>query len=276
MLLTIITINLNNRLGLKKTIESVVNQTKNNFEYLIIDGASTDGSLDIIKNYEKNIDGWVSEKDNGVYSAMNKGIRMAKGNYLLFLNSGDLLFEPTTIEKMLQLDLQEDLIIFNVKMLTLNGDKIEEHNLHPRDFLIRGSINHQAVLHRKSIFDKIGLYNETLRISACYEHYLLAFFKHNCTYKYIRQILSIYDDTEGLSCYSLNADEMEKERRICQLAVFDKEVVQALKEQELQIKELQRFKALYVGLISSNIVKIALQIIKIKKKTINWKTTLIS
>ena len=92
MKLSIVTVNLNNADGLLKTIESVASQTFTDFEYIIVDGASTDESLNIICQYE-NVPmshfQWISEPDSGIYQAMNKGIRMAKGEYLLFLNSGD-------------------------------------------------------------------------------------------------------------------------------------------------------------------------------------------
>ncbi|MDR2910496.1 MAG: glycosyltransferase [Bacteroidales bacterium] len=91
MKLSIITINLNNVAGLQKTIESVVKQTFTDYEYIVIDGGSTDGSADIIKQHANKITYWVSEPDKGIYNAMNKGIRVAKGEYCLFLNSGDWL-----------------------------------------------------------------------------------------------------------------------------------------------------------------------------------------
>ena len=89
MRLSIITINYNNREGLRKTIESVVNQTYRNFEYIIIDGGSTDGSVEVVKEYADRISYWVSEPDNGIYNAMNKGVLAANGKYIQFLNSGD-------------------------------------------------------------------------------------------------------------------------------------------------------------------------------------------
>ncbi len=89
MKLSIITINKNNAYGLRKTIQSVINQTYSNIEYIIIDGASTDGSIDVIKKFEDKIDWWASEPDTGIYNAMNKGIKIATGDYCQFLNSGD-------------------------------------------------------------------------------------------------------------------------------------------------------------------------------------------
>ena len=91
LLISIITINYNNKSGLSRTIESVINQTYSNIQYIIIDGASTDGSKKIIKKYEHHISYWISEPDSGIYNAMNKGVDKAVGDYLLFLNSGDYL-----------------------------------------------------------------------------------------------------------------------------------------------------------------------------------------
>ena len=99
MKFSIITVNYNNKEGLRKTIESVIHQTFNDYEYIIIDGGSTDGSVDIIKEYNDKISYWISEKDKGIYNAMNKGIRVSTGDYLLFLNSGDHLSENNVLEK---------------------------------------------------------------------------------------------------------------------------------------------------------------------------------
>jgi len=99
MKLSIITINKNNAAGLEKTIQSVVSQTFNDFEYIVIDGNSEDGSVEIITKYAGSITCWVSEPDTGIYDGMNKGIRKARGEYCLFLNSGDWLMTRTIIEE---------------------------------------------------------------------------------------------------------------------------------------------------------------------------------
>ena len=89
MKFSIISINYNHKEGLIRTIKSVLCQNNDNYEYIIIDGGSSDGSVDVIKDNAANIAYWVSEKDNGVYHAMNKGVAKAKGDYLIFMNSGD-------------------------------------------------------------------------------------------------------------------------------------------------------------------------------------------
>lgn len=97
MKLSIITVNLNNAAGLEKTAESIVSQTFTDFEWIVIDGGSTDGSVDVIRKYEDRITYWVSEKDSGIYNAMNKGVKVAKGEYLQFLNSGDCLADKNVV-----------------------------------------------------------------------------------------------------------------------------------------------------------------------------------
>ena len=95
---SIITINYNNKDGLKKTIESVINQSCKDFEYIIIDGGSTDGSVDVIRQYADRINYWISEPDKGVYNAMNKGVAQAHGEYLNFMNSGDCFSDNSVLE----------------------------------------------------------------------------------------------------------------------------------------------------------------------------------
>ncbi|MEI6523519.1 MAG: glycosyltransferase family 2 protein [Bacteroidota bacterium] len=101
-LLSIITINYQNKLGLEKTINSVISQTNKQFEYIIIDGGSSDGSLETINNYKSYLKYWESQKDDGIYSAMNKGWKKASGQYCLFLNSGDYLYNENVLDEVIK------------------------------------------------------------------------------------------------------------------------------------------------------------------------------
>jgi len=102
-LLTIVTVNLNNKLGLQKTLKSIKSQNKKKtrFEFVVIDGGSTDGSIDVIKKNLKMIDYYVSEKDKNLYDAMNKGIKYANNKFIIFINSGETLFSKNTIKQIL-------------------------------------------------------------------------------------------------------------------------------------------------------------------------------
>ena len=123
--ISIITINYNDKYGLSRTIDSVLNQTYEDFEYIVIDGNSNDGSKEILKNHDLSIDYWVSEPDSGIYNAMNKGIRVAKGDYLLFLNSGDYLCDNDTIHNVAkEIDGGKDLYYGNA---IFKRDTLERH-----------------------------------------------------------------------------------------------------------------------------------------------------
>ena len=111
MKFSIITINYNNVEGLRNTIKSVVNQTYTDYEFIIIDGGSTDGSVEVIKEYANIITYWVSEPDKGIYNAMNKGIEVANGEYLNFMNSGDCFYNNDVLQKVADYHLEKDMIV---------------------------------------------------------------------------------------------------------------------------------------------------------------------
>jgi len=190
MTLTIITINYNNASGLRKTIESVVNQTHANFEYIIIDGASTDESVNIIEEYAHKIDYWVSEPDKGIYNAMNKGICMANGDYIQILNSGDILASDNVVERMLaHLQITNDQLRVKgepeVSILYGNMIKVDELGkvigksyYTPYSLLqfYTSTLNHDCAYIKRVLFDaaNYGLYDESLKIVSDWKWYLQA------------------------------------------------------------------------------------------------------
>lgn len=152
---SIITVNYNNKKGLRKTIESVINQTFRDFEYIIIDGGSTDGSVDILKEYDQQIDYWISEKDSGIYNAMNKGIAKAKGEYLNFMNSGDCFYTPDILEKVSGYEYDADFIVG--KDYHYNEKKHQGHASiqPPRTTMIHffvATLDHQSTFIKKNLF----------------------------------------------------------------------------------------------------------------------------
>lgn len=227
-LLTIITVNLNNVYGLERTAKSVLSQTIRNFEYIIIDGGSTDGSIGVIKSFTglppstfhpstgddtgPVISCWVSEKDTGIYNAMNKGIRLAHGEYCQFLNSGDYLAGNEVIEKMM--DAFSDCSVFYGNML-----KIWSKGRFIRDYGPKGSIsmltfyqatlNHSPAWIKRSLFEKYGYYDETLKIVSDWKWYLIAVGLNNEPVKYINLDITCFDMT-GISN---SRQELEKKER---------------------------------------------------------------
>lgn len=191
--ISIITINFNDAEGLEKTINSVINQSLLDFEYIVIDGGSSDGSLEVIKKYEKYINTLIIERDKGIYHAMNKGIKIAKGDYLFFLNSGDNFFDHDVLEKYNMFLQKEDLIYFNIEVKDNSISKIVSYPslLRFSDFYL-GGICHQSVFIKKSLFERIGLYDEDLKIVSDWKFFILALFKYNCSYKKVDEILATF------------------------------------------------------------------------------------
>ncbi len=192
--LSIVTINYNNKNGLEKTIESVINQTYQDFEYIIIDGGSTDGSKDIIKKYKARLTHWISEPDNGIYHAMNKGWKQANGEYFLFLNSGDYLYSPTIINV---------IIPFLTDIDVLYGDTLQDFGYkkkienYPDDYslynLLYTSLPHQASFIHKRILEKLDGYDESFRIISDWLLFFRGIIELNIEFKKIKEIISVFD-----------------------------------------------------------------------------------
>lgn len=158
---SIITINYNDKEGLKRTVVSVLNQTHTDYEFIIIDGGSTDGSVDVIQKYEDDITYWVSEKDNGIYHAMNKGVAKAQGEYCIFMNSGDCFHSSNVLESVSKY--QEDIICG--KMLKGKTISPSGHNKSTISLvdLMRGSLPHQAMFIKRELMIKHP-YDENYKI----------------------------------------------------------------------------------------------------------------
>jgi glycosyltransferase involved in cell wall biosynthesis len=198
--LSIITINLNNSGGLEKTIRSIVSQTFIDFEFLIIDGCSDDNSVEIITKYSDRINYWISEPDNGIYQAMNKGIKKSGGEYCFFLNSGDYFVNEKVLENVFEKEFKEDVVFGNLLVLLNNKiigkskgkDKISFIDVYS------SLIKHQAAFMRRRLFDKFGLFNEELRIIADWEFFLKTVGSGGASYKYLDIDISCFDNN-GLS-----------------------------------------------------------------------------
>nr|WP_315234326.1 glycosyltransferase family 2 protein [uncultured Flavobacterium sp.] len=191
--LSIITINYNNLAGLQRTVESVINQTWKEFEYIVIDGGSTDGSLAFIESQSDNIHYWVSEPDKGIYNAMNKGIAKASGEYLLFLNSGDDLNDLKVLEENHFHLLEKDIIYFDINVI---GDGIFFVKKCPAimtfSYLYHETLPHQSTFIRKELFKKIGYYDEDIKIVSDWKFFIIALIKHNATYKHVDAVISTF------------------------------------------------------------------------------------
>ena len=210
MKISVITINWNNAEGLRKTVESVISQTVPPFEFIIIDGASTDGSVDVIKEHASGITYWVSEKDKGIYNAMNKGVAKATGEWCIFMNSGDCFAGPNVIEKIKDSKADADIICGN----TLLSDRPDAPKRHPDsitfEYLFDTAINHQSALIRTSLLRKYP-YDEQLKIVSDRKFFLQALILDNCSYQNLDIDIAEYDIT-GFSSRNRLETRLEYDR----------------------------------------------------------------
>jgi glycosyltransferase involved in cell wall biosynthesis len=214
--LSIITVNRNNAGGLKKTIGSVIAQTYPGFEFIIIDGDSDDESPGIIEEYSGYLSYWISEPDKGIYNAMNKGIKIANGEYCLFLNSGDYLIHSKVLEEIFNNDPVTDIVSGNVLKIRPNNkfrrvSSPETISLHK---LCIHSLPHQATLIRRSLFEETGYYDESYRIVSDWEFFLKALVIHEKSYSYIDVDFS-YFRIGGISSSSENFELSREESLDC-------------------------------------------------------------
>ena len=219
MLISIITVNYNDRLGLERTIESVKNQTYSNFEHIIIDGGSTDGSKELIESNINHISFWVSEPDDGIYNAMNKGIKVATGDYLFFLNSEDDFIDNKSLEQIASYLTGKDVVYFNINKIKGDVVKVKKTPaLLSFNYLHHDLPPHQSTFIKKQLFDDFGFYDEDLKIVSDWKFIIIAFIKHNITYKYVDDVFTNFY-YGGISTNGASMSLMAKERE----AVLEKE-----------------------------------------------------
>lgn len=208
---SVITVCYNDKVGLEKTIKSVIDQTYNDFEYIIIDGASTDGSVEIIKKYNSKINYWISESDSGVYSAMNKGIKIAKGEYTIFMNSGDIFNSNDVLKKINALDIQSDLAV-GIANMTKEG-KVFSSVIPPQEitlgFWVYHSVIHQAAFMRTTKL-KEKLYDDNLRIVSDWKYMLEEYINREYTYTAIPLTICCFDTSGISSNYEKRINERHK------------------------------------------------------------------
>lgn len=179
MRLSIITINRNNAQGLQRTIQSVVSQSDKDMEYIVVDGASTDESVSVIKSFADQYSiRWVSERDKGIYNAMNKGIGMAQGEYIMILNSGDYLASPQVVERIGKALIEKgepDILYGDMIKIWPDGKTLRDNQLR-KDYSLftfyEGTLNPDGTYIRRSLFEKYGLFDEDMKICSDWAWFL--------------------------------------------------------------------------------------------------------
>lgn len=268
MKLSIITINYNNKIGLEKTIKSIIGQTYKDFEYIVIDGGSNDGSKEIILENESKITHWISEPDKGIYNAMNKGILKAKGEFILFINSGDILFDENVISKTInQLNLEFDFIYGN--LCYNKNDKIFMIATPPKklsfSYFIFESLPHPASFIKRELFEKYFYYNENLKIVSDWEFFIYCICKENRPYKHIDIIISNFDFT-GVSSSEENYKKIEEESEIVLNNHFNlfKEEIKIIKKYDSKL--FQKFVKIEQNKSKRKIIKFLISMLSIGQK----------
>lgn len=263
-MISIITINFNNKDGLIKTIKSVINQTHKDYEYIIIDGGSTDGSIDVIMEYADKISYWVSEPDNGIYNAMNKGIAQAHGEYLNFMNSGDMFYNETVLSEILPY-LNKDIV--SGKNYYENG----VHGFHQKEItlsdLFKGTLPHQATFIKKTLFDKYP-YDESLKIVSDWKFFIEALVFGDATFSNIDIIICTFDGN-GISAKQIEL--MNKERDLVYKQLLPPRIIKDYKKWQKQESSLSPLLAEFNDSIGykkliKNILTFLIKIRKLSKK----------
>lgn len=258
--ISIITINYNNKKGLDKTIQSVMSQTQTDYEFIIIDGASTDGSSELIESYAEKLDYWISEPDSGVYNAMNKGIKIANGEFVIFMNSGDTFYSNSVLEKVNPL-LGDEFDIYygdNYKIKPNSKRKKTYPEKLSFSFFYSSCINHQSTFIRKQLFFDYFLYDENFKIVSDWEFFIYIICIENRPYKYLQMTICNYDFTgiSSLKEYKVISDS-EKSivfNRYFSLFIEDYKLVKEIKSKRMQqIFYIKKFKIswkLFKGIVN--------------------------
>ena len=206
MKLSIITVNYNDAIGLERTIRSVISQTFHDYEFIIIDGGSTDNSVDVIKKYEEHIDYWISEHDGGIYSGMNKGLCQAKGDYLNFMNGGDSYYSPNVLEHIFSLGIETDIITgthVGSPHPNVGKNGVTLYNLYT------GAVDHQASFIKRELALRHP-YDEKYKIVSDWKFFIEAFILDNCSFYYTDTIV-VDVDMNGISNTNIDLNNRERD-----------------------------------------------------------------
>lgn len=273
---SIITVNLNNKAGLETTIRSVLNQSYRNYEFLIIDGESEDGSAELIKKYSDHVTYWISEKDSGIYHAMNKGIQQAKGTYCLFLNSGDWLVNNAVLETVFASTPIADMLIGRCR-ISENGQSVFITK-HSADLTLKSFIGntlpHQATFIKTALFDRFGQYEEKYVIHADFAFWVRAIILGNCSTAALDVLISDYN-LDGISSSVEKNPGIHQEIPLILSEHFPERVLQDYRNwfAEKQDQTIVYFHWIKSKKYAYKIIKIAYKLSKRITRTINYFTS---
>jgi len=222
--LSIITICYNEP-NLEATCQSIINQTWQDFEWIVIDGGSNPETQAVWDKYKDRINKFISEKDKGIYNAMNKGIKLATGKYLNFMNAGDSFYDNQVLRDTFESKKQTADVLYGDYSYS-KGTKYQTICKFPpkilKYFWTKAILNHQSTFIKRKLFKKYGLYDEHLKILADYDIFL-RFYTNNATFEHINRIIALFGYT-GISSREENLKD--KEFRLIKERYFPKDVLQ--------------------------------------------------
>lgn len=213
---SIITINYNDAAGLEKTLQSAAAQSFRDFEHIVIDGGSTDGSVEVIKRYADKIAYWVSEKDRGIYHAQNKGIEKSTGEYCLFLNSGDHLADEKVLENVFKVERTNDIVYGDMIIDYGNGKtahgKMPEHISFYQ--MYTDTLWHPVSFIKRELFAKFGMYDEQFKMVADYDFFFRVIIMEDVCTLHVPVEIAVYN-LNGLSSRpKFKAQEKEERKAV--------------------------------------------------------------
>ena len=219
MKISIITVCYNSAATIEKTFQSVQGQTYNNIEYIVIDGKSKDGTVDIMNDYKSIITKYISEPDNGLYDAMNRGIELATGDLVGILNSDDVFTDHTILEKIARFHTENDVeaSVGNIIKVNEEGEFIRNYsaeNWNPEKLKIGFMPPHPAIFFNRNLYEKYGQYHLDFTIAADYELITRFFLKHKISWKFsditTTHMLIGGISSSGVGTYQLISKEIKK------------------------------------------------------------------
>jgi len=213
--IAIVTVCLNDRAGLERTLASVFAQTNTNYELIVVDGGSTDGSVELIQRNAERIHCWTSEKDAGIYDAQNKGWYTATAPVVLFLNAGDVLAAPDVLQQAAQaLSTEIDILYGDAHLSDARG--VHATKVHPARitsvWLMKEVVAHQSQFIRTSLLMKLEGYDKRFRIAADYAFFARAFWERNARMRKLDRVVSIFDRS-GISSSPEQKANVARERK---------------------------------------------------------------
>lgn len=234
MKISVITVCFNAEKEIEKTLRSVIGQTYRDFEYIVVDGKSTDRTLDIIQRYSDRITCIISEPDTGIYNAMNKGVRLAKGEYCLFMNAGDTFANAQALQ-LASLFLNDGFDVLVGREISMKDGKIIDYVYPPQEItpmhLYRSSLSHQSAFIRREALLRYP-YDETLRLVSDWKFWIEALLVNHLKYRAIDVDVSCFNH-DGMT-YT-QTDLGKRERKLVMETCMPKEMLEACR------KEAKRF-----------------------------------